>query len=267
MKESEDKQEYIKIIDTDRLFNRRGLSVCVTLRIILFFSTIFGPVIVAFASMAILEYMGVSGLWAKILPPVLTILALIFFVVLLFAVAANKINLPGDLPTKKYYLNVPKAYEKVNIVPLTDGSVTDRLYLNGALVFNEGYITRCPSSYKDVPAETVFSYIYNIYNDNYDLGGKDLTIYKIKKEDLLSHYTFLPDYHIREDVYLIPLEEIGISPEEYRTRKEQLEKEGKEYRIIHFGIFADLVDYRDGSYGNIKYYRREEARKYFSSLS
>ena len=174
----------------------------------------------------------------------------------MFALADHKINvpswlkLPSSLYKKKYYFNVPQAYKKVHIEDVNDGDALDGFYLDGAVCTEEEHFE-----------QDRLSYIYNLLNDEYDLHGEDITLYKITPETFASHYTFhkiVP----RRDIYVFSLAALGIDREEYRRLKAEEESNGHPLRIATMRCFADLVEYRS-DYRRTTYAYRNEAQKFY----
>lgn len=257
MEKQKGKKEYyevIKGIDNNKIL-MNDMAILAWLAFFVFVL----PAIIFIVSAMIMKEMGVAENTAENISKLILIVSVLLSMFIVYAIAKRRNKKGKDLVDpcvkEKYYLNIPDAYTKVPIEDLTDGKVMDELYLNGAL---------CIVGEQE---EKRLSYVYNVINDEHDLGGKDLTIYRIRKKDFLSHYTFFENHSlIRGDIYVFPISVLGIDKEEYLRTKQEHEKNPTGYRYLFFELFSDLVDYRDSSYGFINYYYRKAARKYFDSL-
>ena len=173
---------------------------------------------------------------------------------LLFNLIDSKpINIIGRVydPFKKerYYLNVPKAYERVDITKLKDENLLDEWYHNGAFMI-----------FKKDMDNNYLSYVYNLINDNYDLKGENLTLYKVSAEIVQKHYTF----HIlwTEDRLVFPASVVGITPETHAAMRADADNNGKRTMFLGFEDFSETIEgvsmYRRKSYGY-----RDEVKKFY----
>jgi hypothetical protein len=261
MKEPREKREFFEIFDFSPSKMKEGkryeIIYAVIVLFILAFLMVF-PVIAGILLRAFLTLRGVSDLVVKVVSPLAIIALYVGVILFIFAVADHKIPIPGRLKIpsyiykKKYYLNVPQAYKKVHFEAVSDDNILDRFYLNGALV-SDGEIE-----------QDRLSYIYNVINDEFDLQGKDITIYKISTADFLAHYTFFKaKYRIRnESIYVLPMSVFGIDRKEYLRRKEESESKGYELCIAGLRNFADFVEARS-DYRRTTYLYRDAAREFY----
>ena len=195
-----------------------------------------------------------AGIWAHIVLITGGIFVWFLNISLLFNLIDSKpINIIGRVydPFKKerYYLNVPKAYERVDITKLKDENLLDEWYHNGAfMVFK-----------KDMD-NNYLSYVYNLINDNYDLKGENLTLYKVSGEIVQKHYTFHKLW--TEDRLVFPASAVGITPETHAAMRTDADENGKRMMFLGFEDFSETIEgvsmYRRKSYGY-----RDEVRKFY----
>ncbi len=195
-----------------------------------------------------------AGIWAHIVLIIGGIFVWFLNISLLFNLIDSKpINIIGRVydPFKKerYYLNVPKAYERVDITMLKDENLLDEWYHNGAfMVFK-----------KDID-NNYLSYVYNLINDNYDLNGEKLTLYKVSAEIVQKHYTFHKLW--TEDRLVFPASAVGITPETHAAMRADADNNGKRTLFLGFEDFSETIEgvsmYRRKSYGY-----RDEVKKFY----
>lgn len=195
-----------------------------------------------------------AGIWAHIVLIIGGIVVWLLNMLLLFNLIDSKpINIIGRVydPFKKerYYLNVPKAYERVDITKLKDENLLDEWYHNGAfMVFK-----------KDID-NNYLSYVYNLINDNYDLKGENLTLYKVSAEIVQKHYTFHKLW--KEDRLVFPASVVGITPETHAAMRADSDNNGKRTLFLGFEDFSETIEgvsmYRRKSYGY-----RDEVKKFY----
>ncbi len=195
-----------------------------------------------------------AGIWAHIVLIIGGIFVWFLNISLLFNLIDSKpINIIGRVydPFKKerYYLNVPKAYERVDITKLKDENLLDEWYHNGAfMVFK-----------KDID-NNYLSYVYNLINDNYDLKGENLTLYKVSAEIVQKHYTFHKLW--TEDRLVFPASVVGITPETHAAMRADADNNGKRTLFLGFEDFSETIEgvsmYRRKSYGY-----RDEVKKFY----
>ena len=196
-----------------------------------------------------------AGIWAHIVLIIGGIFVWLLNMFLLFNLIDSKpINIIGRVydPFKKerYYLNVPKAYERVDITVLKNENMLDEWYHNGAfMVFK-----------KDID-NNYLSYVYNLINDNYDLKGENLTLYKVPADIFQKHYTFHKLWN--EDRLVIPASVFGITPKEHAKMRTDADNNGKRTMVLGFEDFSETVEgvsmYRRKSYGY-----RDEVKNFYS---
>ncbi|MBR5938764.1 MAG: hypothetical protein IKZ90_10965 [Clostridiales bacterium] len=261
MKEPKDNREYYEIFDfsPSKLKEGKRYEIIYAIFVLLVLALLMVlPLIGGILFRAFLISRGASDTAVKVVSALVIIALYAGVIIFIVAVADHKIpipeklKMPSSIYKKKYYLNVPQAYKKVHFEEVSDGDVMDRFYLDGALV-SDGEIK-----------QDRLSYIYNVLNDEYDLQGKDITIYKITAADFLAHYTFFkaPYLFRRDSIYVLPLSVLGIDREKYLKLKEESESEGHELRIAGMKTFADLLEVRS-DYRRTTYLYRDAARKYF----
>ena len=195
-----------------------------------------------------------AGIWAHIV--LITGGNFVWFlnISLLFNLIDSKpINIIGRVydPFKKerYYLNVPQAYERVDITMLKDENLLDEWYHNGAFMIFK----------KDID-NNYLSYVYNLINDNYDLKGENLTLYKVSAEIVQKHYTFHKLW--TEDRLVFPASAVGITPETHAAMRTDADENGKRMMFLGFEDFSETIEgvsmYRRKSYGY-----RDEVKKFY----
>ena len=261
MKEPKDNREYYEIFDfsPSKLKEGKRYEIIYAIFVLLVLALLMVlPLIGGILFRAFLISRGASDPVVKVVSALVIIALYAGVIIFIFAVADHKIpipeklKMPSSIYKKKYYLNVPQAYKKVYFEEVSDGDVMDGFYLDGALI-SDGEIE-----------QDRLSYIYNVLNDEYDLQGKDITIYKITAADFLAHYTFFkaPYLFRRDSIYVLPLSVLGIAREKYLMLKEESESEGHELRIAGMKTFADLLEVRS-DYRRTTYLYRDAAREYF----
>ena len=195
-----------------------------------------------------------AGIWAHIVLIIGGIFVWFLNISLLFNLIDSKpINIIGRVydPFKKerYYLNVPKAYERVDITMLKDENLLDEWYHNGAFMIFK----------KDID-NNYLSYVYNLINDNYDLNGEKLTLYKVSAEIVQKHYTFHKLW--TEDRLVFPASAVGITPETHAAMRADADNNGKRTLFLGFEDFSETIEgvsmYRRKSYGY-----RDEVKKFY----
>lgn len=261
MKKSADNREYYEVFDfspeKEKLRNRYEILYAII--VLLFMALLMViPGVVGLLFRSFLISCGVARNVVKVVSPIVLIVLYAGAIAFIFAIADQKIKIPDKLRLppriymKRYYLNVPQAYTKVHYEVVKDGDVMDGFYLNGAIC-SDGDIKR-----------DHLSYIYNVLNDEYNLQGKDITMYKIPAPDFFAHYTFFEaSYRVRHAfIYLLPLSELGIDREKYLSLKEEKESAGHDLRFVGLPVFADLVEARS-DYRRTTYLYRDAAKEFF----
>lgn len=259
MKKTKDNREYYEVFDLSpsrkEKRNRFETIYAVVVTVILL-SLMALPAVLGLLFSSFMSSQGASESTVEVVGFIVIIALYVVVIALIFAVAGNLAPVVDKIRsryfgfTKKYYFNVPQAYKKVLFEQVSDGGMLDSFYLDGAF---------CTQG--DLEQDRL-SYIYNVLNDEYDLHGADITLYKIAKEDFLKHFTFYDSpFLIRCDIiYVLPLSVLGIDRREYGRLREENKEHG--FYKASLSDFADLVEARS-DYRCTTFQYKEAAREFF----
>lgn len=253
-KDNKDNREYYEYTVFTYKKGARFVEILIAiLALIIIMLWISWPIFPAWFLLGVLKANG-AGFWVYVVLLVGGLLVWFLNMSLLFNIIdSRRINIIGGIydpfEKERYYFNIPKAHERVNIVHVEDGKMLDEWYHNGAfMVFK-----------KDID-NNYLSYVYNLINDNYDLKGEDLTLYKVSAEIVQKHYTFHKLW--TEDRLVFPASAVGITPETHASMRTDADENGKRTMFLGFEDFSETVEgvsmYRRKSYGY-----RDEVKKFY----